>query len=456
MKRRAALGVSILLGVSLTGCGTFDLGKYTTSHNTQNGVNSTTTSVQPSQHKKGSSSSTKGEQSSDTAPVTVKTIDTPQYPSFGLGASGPAVLALNERLAELGYLPVQIQGGQQPQISLANIESPPQAAFSWRYTNVPSGLEQEWQPNTFTEMTRGAVISVEHDNGLPIDGIAGPAVWNAILGSSAAQNTQPYTYVLVTENPAPETLRVWKDGTWVYQALANTGIPQAQTTNGTFAVYLRYLSQTMTGKDPDGQPYSDPGVPYVNYFNGSEAIHGFERASYGSPQSLGCVELSASDAQTVWSLIDYGTLVTISGHYVAPSQTNQSSSSTDGTSKQTSSSGTSGSTQSGSSKTGATTTTSKGSGTSNATGSGHTTSGNGSTGNATGSGASNSTGTGNSTSGNNSTGNSTGTNSTSGNTTNTGTENDTTGDANNTNTTGATNVTNASGTGTTDTTVQGG
>jgi peptidoglycan hydrolase-like protein with peptidoglycan-binding domain len=32
------------------------------------------------------------------------------YPSFGLGTTGPEVLALNERLAELGYLPVEISG----------------------------------------------------------------------------------------------------------------------------------------------------------------------------------------------------------------------------------------------------------------------------------------------------------------------------------------------------------
>ena len=38
----------------------------------------------------------------------------------------------------------------------------------------------------------------------------------------------------------------------------------------------------MSGTNPDGSHYSDPGVPWVSYFNGGDALHGFLRASYGS------------------------------------------------------------------------------------------------------------------------------------------------------------------------------
>jgi len=44
---------------------------------------------------------------------------------------------------------------------------------------------------------------------------------------------------------------------------------------GTYPVYARYLVTTMTGKNPDGTPYSDPGIPWVSYFNGSDALHGY-------------------------------------------------------------------------------------------------------------------------------------------------------------------------------------
>jgi len=37
------------------------------------------------------------------------------------------------------------------------------------------------------------------------------------------------------------------------------------------------------------------------------------RATYGSPQSNGCVEMAISDAARVWPLTPIGTLVTVVG-----------------------------------------------------------------------------------------------------------------------------------------------
>ena len=56
---------------------------------------------------------------------------------------------------------------------------------------------------------------------------------------------------------------------------------------------------------------SDPGIPWVSYFNGGDALHGFVRASYGFPQSDGCVEMPIANAQTVFPLTPLGTLVTV-------------------------------------------------------------------------------------------------------------------------------------------------
>ena len=67
----------------------------------------------------------------------------------------------------------------------------------------------------------------------------------------------------------------------------------------------------MRGTNPDGSHYSDPGVPWVSYFNGGDAIHGFNRASYGSAQSLGCVELPPAEAEKVFPYTPIGTLVTV-------------------------------------------------------------------------------------------------------------------------------------------------
>jgi lipoprotein-anchoring transpeptidase ErfK/SrfK len=69
----------------------------------------------------------------------------------------------------------------------------------------------------------------------------------------------------------------------------------------------------MVGTNPDGTHYNDPGVPWVNYFNGGDAVHGFERGSYGSPQSNGCVELPISTAHDVYRLLSIGDIVQING-----------------------------------------------------------------------------------------------------------------------------------------------
>jgi hypothetical protein len=52
-------------------------------------------------------------------------------------------------------------------------------------------------------------------------------------------------------------------------------------------------------------------VPWVSYFNGGDALHGFLRASYGSAQSLGCVEMPYDVAHRVWGYTPIGTLVDV-------------------------------------------------------------------------------------------------------------------------------------------------
>ena len=155
-------------------------------------------------------------------------------------------------------------------------------------------------------------MAFERAHGLAADGVAGPKVWQALLAATAAgqSNTQGYSYALVSEN-SPETLTVWHNGQVVLTSLANTGISGLATTVGTFPIYLRYRTQTMQGVNPNGTPYRDPGIPYVNYFKGGEAIHGYVRASYGFPQSLGCVELPIPNAAAAWPWLHYGTLVTV-------------------------------------------------------------------------------------------------------------------------------------------------
>jgi lipoprotein-anchoring transpeptidase ErfK/SrfK len=155
-------------------------------------------------------------------------------------------------------------------------------------------------------------MAFEADHNLKWDGIAGPDVWAALLEAVAHRQvtTTPYDYVSVSQ-ALPESATVWRNGQNIFTTPVNTGIAAAPTAVGTYPVYARYVVTTMTGKNPDGTPYSDPGIPWVSYFNGGDALHGYIRASYGFPQSLGCVEMTYANAATMFPLTPIGTLVTV-------------------------------------------------------------------------------------------------------------------------------------------------
>ena len=154
-------------------------------------------------------------------------------------------------------------------------------------------------------------MEFEHFNGLNSVGRSNPLLWPTLVSAmrSGHVNTYGYSWADVSKS-LPEHLTLWHNGQVVLTALVNTGIPGLGTISGTYAVYLRYPYQVMKGTNPNGTTYADP-VRWVNYFNGSAAIHGFLRASYGFPQSLGCVELPFSTAAQVYPYLHIGSLVTV-------------------------------------------------------------------------------------------------------------------------------------------------
>ena len=229
-----------------------------------------------------------------------------------------STLRLQQLLAQLGYLPLTwtpAGAAIQPADTAAQLAaaySPPSGSFSWQ-SGYPSELHSFWQEGSANLIDTGAIRAFESEQGLTMDGVAGPSVWSALLKAVAAgqRNTNGYSYALASK-ASPETLTIWHDGRQVFHNLANTGIPVAPTADGTFPVYERLRSQIMQGTNPDGSHYADP-VQYVAYFNGGDAVHYFPRASFGWPQSLGCVELPLGPAAVAWPYLTYGTLVTVTG-----------------------------------------------------------------------------------------------------------------------------------------------
>jgi hypothetical protein len=225
-------------------------------------------------------------------------------------------------LAGLGYLPYKWNGEEvaktpEAQVAAATTETP-KGHFAPRWGNTPSGLKELWAPGEENVLVEGALMSFEERNGLEVDGQAGPVVWEELMKATIAGDVKPtkgslngFTWVHVSES-LPETVNVWHNGKYVLTDLAaNTGIPGAETELGTHNVYSRFEETTMEGENPDGSHYSDPGIKWVSYFYGGDALHAFDRASYGSPQSLGCVEMTLEEAESVYPYTPLGTPVTV-------------------------------------------------------------------------------------------------------------------------------------------------
>jgi lipoprotein-anchoring transpeptidase ErfK/SrfK len=228
----------------------------------------------------------------------------------------PGITAVQEALARLNYLPYTLHGfvGASSTAALSRTEA------TKRAFDLPHGILKANVPDVppltmgaLDPATTGAMEVFEGDHDLPIATTITPRFWRTlvVVETLAKLNPHPYTWVTVTKT-LPETLEVHEGAKIALSTPANTGVPGADTEDGIFPIYVRYVATTMVGTNVDGSHYNDPGVPWVNYFNGGDAVHGYPRPGYGFPQSNGCVELPISTAETVYGMLAVGDLVIVS------------------------------------------------------------------------------------------------------------------------------------------------
>jgi peptidoglycan hydrolase-like protein with peptidoglycan-binding domain len=238
----------------------------------------------------------------------------PAASSFTFTVADGDTLRLQELLAQLNFLPLAFTPSSAAALP-RNSATPQLGNFAWRWPSLPADLTSLWTQGSEDVITKAAVETFENQNGLTVDGLAGPAVWSKLLADVAANkvDTAPYVYVLVSK-VLPENLTLYNDGAPQYTNIpVNTGAPGADTADGTYPVFEHVTSSVMKGTNPDGTTYDDPNVPWASYFNGGDALHGFVRAQYGFPQSNGCVEMTVANAGMLWPLTPIGTLVTVVG-----------------------------------------------------------------------------------------------------------------------------------------------
>lgn len=221
------------------------------------------------------------------------------------------ILAAQQALARLRYLP--FSAGDE---TLSSLGPNRVASLAYRAKHIALRARTQAAPHLVRgkvdTVTRGALMSFQLRHHLTPDGALTGATWGALLEAESRheQSTHPYTWITISEG-SPETLLVHRIGGVVLSTPANTGVPGADTPQGVFPIFTHVAASDMKGTNPDGTKYDDPGVPWVNYFNGGDAVHGFPRGSYGSPQSNGCVELPVSTAERVFGMVDIGDLVIV-------------------------------------------------------------------------------------------------------------------------------------------------
>jgi peptidoglycan hydrolase-like protein with peptidoglycan-binding domain len=259
--------------------------------------------------------------------------------TIALNVACPSVRGLQQTLARLDYLPygahtstrardfeAQLAGTTSGHSGASQARVSHDAALAARHVAAIDAFDPSSEAlrahvsdappleyGQLDETTKGALMVFQSEHEIEASGMPDAQTWKALLRAAEKdeRSHSAYTFVTVSES-LPETLEVHQGNRVALSTPANTGVAGAETAQGIFPIFSRFVSTTMVGTNPDGSKYSDPGVPWVNYFNGGDAVHGFPRGSYGFPQSNGCVELPIETAHTVYAMLEIGDIVEVS------------------------------------------------------------------------------------------------------------------------------------------------
>lgn len=245
------------------------------------------------------------------------------YPFISYGVRGKNIGIAECLLSRLGYLPLicnttfkSVNKEQTKPLRNKAADNLTSYSFhwSWKWKNIPQQIKQNWKPKVFNTLLLGAIMEFRRQNEFIVRGNISKPVWKAMIrdyNNKVKIKGYKITYVWADKN-FPKMLHLWQNGKNIISSFVNTGIPETSTFNGVYPIYARFFNNTMEGITPWKKTYKDKNIPFVNYFNGGEAVHGFPRALYGTNQSLGCLELPLTDASIFWKNINYGTLVDVS------------------------------------------------------------------------------------------------------------------------------------------------
>ncbi len=120
-----------------------------------------------------------------------------------------------------------------------------------------------------------------------------PPSSGAAQGEDVAPRRGKWIEVIIGE----QVLIAWEGDQVVRRMIVSTGVAQYPTVTGTFRIYHKVRSQTMSGPG-----YYLPNVPHVMFFYRGYALHGtYWHDGFGQRMSHGCVNLSQDDAAWLFS-----------------------------------------------------------------------------------------------------------------------------------------------------------
>ncbi|MBN2723454.1 MAG: L,D-transpeptidase [Deltaproteobacteria bacterium] len=114
--------------------------------------------------------------------------------------------------------------------------------------------------------------------------------------------SKPPSYVKnsrwIEVNKSQQTLVAYQGSNPVFMTLVSTGINGRETPTGIFRIFYKRAFQDISRKNGNTYTNRFESVPWVQYFDGENAIHpGYWHSVYGSRHSIGCVETSPFDAR---------------------------------------------------------------------------------------------------------------------------------------------------------------
>ncbi|MEU9251120.1 L,D-transpeptidase [Streptomyces sp. NPDC048270] len=147
----------------------------------------------------------------------------------------------------------------------------------------------------------------------PADGYAGLATYRTMVAVAAAPNPNAAggcpvrTYRVTCVDLDRQLLWVQRDRRVVFAPVPiRTGRDDQETRPGWHEVYWR-------SKDHVSTLYDDAPMPYAQFFDGGQALHGRPGDLYAHGGSAGCVNLSVPDAARLWDLLTEGDAVYVWG-----------------------------------------------------------------------------------------------------------------------------------------------